>query len=175
MLDRDDIFSFVLNESQSLIRAYIAGIGVPFDQADDIAQDVFIHYYKEFDKKPAEVDHIPWLKGIAKNYSLRYFEKIKKEKLDKEKLLKVFQLVQECETEIEAVESEKVIDQMKKCLQSLSENNLNILKSRYEEGFSYEQLGKAFNGTTQSMGMILMRIKKSLQKCISKGIAYDAQ
>ena len=89
MLDRDDVFSFVLNESQSLIRAYIAGIGVPFDQADDIAQDVFIHYYKEFDKKPAEVDHIPWLKGIAKNYSLRYFEKIKKEKLDKEKLLKV--------------------------------------------------------------------------------------
>jgi RNA polymerase sigma factor (sigma-70 family) len=175
MLDRDDIFSFILNESQSLLRAYIAGIGVPFDQADDIAQDVFIHYYKEFDKKPAEVDHIPWLKGIAKNYSLRYFEKIKKEKLDKEKLLKVLQLVQECETEIESTESEKVIDQMKKCLQSLSENNLNILKSRYEEGFSYEQLGKAFNGTTQSMGMILMRIKKSLQKCISKGIAYDAQ
>jgi RNA polymerase sigma factor (sigma-70 family) len=175
MLDRDDIFSFVLNESQSLIRAYIAGIGVPFDQADDIAQDVFIHYYKEFDKKPTEVDHIPWLKGIAKNYSLRYFEKIKKEKLDKEKLLKVMQLVQESESAIEPGVSEKVINQMKECLQSLSENNLNILKSRYEEGLSYEQLGKAYNGTTQSMGMILMRIKKSLQKCISKGLVYDTE
>jgi RNA polymerase sigma factor (sigma-70 family) len=175
MLDRDDVFSFVLNESQSLIRAYIAGIGVPFDQADDIAQDVFIHYYKEFDKKPAEVDHIPWLKGIAKNYSLRYFEKIKKEKLDKEKLLKVLLLVQDCETDIEPSVSEKVIEQMKACLKSLSDNNLNILKSRYEEGFSYEQLGKAFNGTTQSMGMTLMRIKKSLQKCISKGLEYDTE
>lgn len=170
MLDRDDVFSFILNESQSLIRAYIAGIGVPFDQADDIAQDVFIHYYKEFDKKPDEVDHIPWLKGIAKNYSFRYFEKIKKEKLDKEKLLKVLQLVQECETEMDSSGSELIIARMKICLKSLSENNLNILKSRYEEGFSYEQLGKAFNGTSQSMGMILMRIKKSLQKCISEGL-----
>lgn len=173
-MERDTVFSSILNESQSLIRAYIAGMGVPFDQVDDLAQDVFIHYYKEFEKKPNEVEHIPWLKGIAKNYSLRYFERMKKEKQDKAKLLKVIQLVQDVDLDIDLKTSQKIVDQLKECLKELSESNQNMMKYRFEDGKSYEELGKMFNMSSQAIGMTLMRIKIGLQKCVNKGMRYDS-
>ena len=63
-------FDTILNETQHHIRAYIAGMGVPRHDVDDIAQDVYVELYRFFDRIPEGVHPKQWLKGIARNLCL---------------------------------------------------------------------------------------------------------
>src|SRR5579859_6100417 len=71
-------FEAILRETQSVIRAYIAGMGVPLDSIDDLAQEVYLEFYKGAERRPEDVEPIRWLKGIAKNLCLNYFRKSKR-------------------------------------------------------------------------------------------------
>ena len=66
-------FESVLRDTQSVLRAYIAGMGVPLDVVDDLAQDVYLEYYRGRNRRPLDVEPIRWLKGIAKNLCLNYY------------------------------------------------------------------------------------------------------
>ena len=70
-LDYDDI----VRDTSSHIRAYIAGMGVPRHDVDDVAQDVYVELYRFFDRMPVDVPPKQWLKGIARNLSLNYFRR----------------------------------------------------------------------------------------------------
>ena len=70
-LDYDDI----VRDTSPNIRAYIAGMGVPRHDVDDVAQDVYVELYRFFDRMPVEVPPKQWLKGIARNLCLNYFRR----------------------------------------------------------------------------------------------------
>jgi hypothetical protein len=63
----DESFEAIVRDTQPHIRAYIAGMGVPRHDVDDIAQDVYVELYRFFDRIPPEVTPKQWLKGIARN------------------------------------------------------------------------------------------------------------
>lgn len=58
-------FDVIVRETHPHIRAYIAGMGVPRHDVDDVAQDVFVELYRFFDRIPAEVHPKQWLRGFA--------------------------------------------------------------------------------------------------------------
>src|SRR4029453_2133977 len=68
-------YESIVRDTQAHIRAYIAGMGVPRHDVDDIAQDVYLELYRFFDRVPAEVHPKQWLKGIARNLCLNYFRR----------------------------------------------------------------------------------------------------
>ncbi|MCR9120459.1 MAG: hypothetical protein NXI22_26285, partial [bacterium] len=68
-------FEAVLEETQSHIRAYIAGMGVASHEVDDVAQDTYIEFFKNLHKIPDNVPPSRWLKGIARNLCLNHFRK----------------------------------------------------------------------------------------------------
>ena len=73
------------------IRAYIAGMGVPRHDVDDVAQDVYMELYRFFDRMPAEVQPRQWLKGIARNLCLNYFRRnSRRSRLQREALVEIF-------------------------------------------------------------------------------------
>ena len=59
-------FNEIVRETHPHIRAYIAGMGVPRHDVDDIAQDVYVELYRFFDRVPPNVTPKQWLKGIAR-------------------------------------------------------------------------------------------------------------
>ena len=73
-------FEAVLRETQSVIRAYIAGMGVSLDTVDDLAQEVYLEFYKTGDRRPDGLESIRCLKGIAKNLCLNHFRRSKRKK-----------------------------------------------------------------------------------------------
>ena len=60
-------FDATVRETQAHIRAYIAGLGVPRHDVDDIAQDVYVELYRFANRIPANIPPKQWLKGIARN------------------------------------------------------------------------------------------------------------
>ncbi|PCJ53520.1 MAG: hypothetical protein COA79_22815 [Planctomycetota bacterium] len=169
MTNWDKEFEEILGTCQSHIRAYVAGFGVPFYHTDDIAQDVFIHYFKEFSKKPDDVEPIRWLKGIAKNYCLRYFDDLKKEKSKNEKLKLIASLMEGAKSDFQEEGETKKVALLKVCLSKLSDKNLQLIKMKYEDGHSYQKLSNIFDLSSQAVGMLLLRIRNSLKKCIKGG------
>src|SRR5213592_4525094 len=84
-------FASIVNDSQAHIRAYIAGMGVPRHDVDDVAQDVYVELYRFFDRMPAEVQPRQWLKGIARNLCLNYFRRnSRRSRLQREALVEIF-------------------------------------------------------------------------------------
>ena len=84
-------FDVVLRETQSHVRAYIAGMGVPRHDVDDIAQDVYVELYRFSDRIPPDVPPKQWLKGIARNLCLNYFRRTsRRQRLHREALLQIF-------------------------------------------------------------------------------------
>ena len=84
-------FDAIVHDSQAHIRAYIAGLGVPRHDVDDIAQDVFIELYRFSDRIPHNVPPKQWLKGIARNLCMNYFRRTsRRQRLQREALVEIF-------------------------------------------------------------------------------------
>src|SRR5438876_12419912 len=84
-------FDAIVRETQAHIRAYIAGLGVPRHDVDDIAQDVYVELYRFSDRVPADIPPKQWLKGIARNLCMNYFRRTsRRQRLQREALVEIF-------------------------------------------------------------------------------------
>src|SRR6187399_479166 len=84
-------FDDIVRETQPHIRAYIAGLGVPRHDVDDIAQDVYVELYRFADRIPANIPPKQWLKGIARNLCMNYFRRTsRRQRLQREALVEIF-------------------------------------------------------------------------------------
>src|SRR5687767_11626208 len=83
-------FDVIVRETHPHIRAYIAGMGVPRHDVDDVAQDVYVELYRFADNIPAGVHPKQWLKGIARNLCLNYFRKQgRRQRLQREAMVEI--------------------------------------------------------------------------------------
>ena len=84
-------FDGIVRDTQAHIRAYIAGLGVPRHDVDDIAQDVYVELYRFSDRIPANIPPKQWLKGIARNLCMNYFRRTsRRQRLQREALVEIF-------------------------------------------------------------------------------------
>ena len=158
-----------LEQTQNLIRSFIARNGVSIDDVDDVAQEVYIVYYKNFDKRPEDKNISAWLKGIAKNICLHYFRTKKTSKKHMESVMDILSTVQTPFNEVS--HKSKAVTALKSCMQNLSEKNLKIMKLFYQDGKGYGAISRLFNTTAKTIGMTLYRIKVSLKQCIQRKIS----
>src|SRR5258706_8300313 len=121
-------FETVLRETQSVIRAYIAGMGVPLDTVDDLAQEVYLEYYKGLERRPGDVEPIRWLKGIAKNLCLNHFRRSKRKA--EQHLEAVAVLLERVNCPLEDVRHPEMLDG---CLDKLPDRSREMILLRYEE------------------------------------------
>jgi len=167
--DKRAKFEKDLGQYQNQIRSFIARNGVRIDDVDDIAQEVFIVYYRNFEKKPDDEQLAGWLKGIAKNLCLRYFRSRKTSMKHMESLM---DMLSSAEVPFERIScKERAVNALKKCLETLSQKNLNIVKLFYRDGKTYKEIGELFRATAKTVGMTLYRIKTSLKACVERNIS----
>ncbi len=149
-------FSTILQETQAAIRLYIAARGVPLTEVDDVAQDVYMEFLKAQDRRPAEVEPIRWLKGMARNHCLRWFEDHGRPgrflaELDEARI----QIV----SPLERDDGGELLDALRACLSRLPEQSRGLLARYYgdDEGVDRESSG---------VRMTVLRLRDVLRTCI---------
>jgi RNA polymerase sigma-70 factor, ECF subfamily len=60
---------------------------------------------------------------------------------------------------------------LRHCLKNASKPNIELLRSRYEDGMSIAALAASVGKTTSAIKVRLMRIRQALQKCIERSLA----
>lgn len=165
-------FEAVLEETQSHIRAYIAGMGVASHEVDDVAQDTYIEFFKNLHKIPAEVAPSRWLKGIARNLCLNHFRKrARRGRLHREALAELL-------SRLESSFAEKGIDgslddALERCTDQLTDRSRKLLVLKYRDELSSDSMAKAMKSTAQAVRVSLHRIRASLRDCISDTLAVE--
>jgi RNA polymerase sigma-70 factor, ECF subfamily len=165
-------FDDIVRETQPHIRAYIAGMGVPRHDVDDVAQDVYVELYRFFDRIPAEVTPKQWLKGIARNLSLNYFRRTgRRQRLQREALVEIFLRAEaDCSVSLSEGPIRRALDG---CYEKLPGESRKLLALRYEQELPSHTIAERLNSTAEAIRVALFRIRTSLKNCITKNLVKE--
>ena len=166
-------FDSILLETQTRIRAYIAGMGIAPHEVDDVAQDVYIEFYKNFDRQPEGVAPERWLKGIARNLCLNHIRRrARRGRLHHQALAEI--LVR-TESKLEhSLEHGTITHVLDSCVSKLPPKSRKILKLRYEDDLSSQAIADAMKSTSEAIRVALFRIRNGLKECITDCLAHES-
>jgi RNA polymerase sigma-70 factor (ECF subfamily) len=165
-------FDAVVRDTQAHIRAYIAGLGVPRHDVDDIAQDVYVELYRFADRIPANIPPKQWLKGIARNLCMNYFRRTsRRQRLQREALLEIF--LQAERKESQGLSEGPIRRALDGCCEKLSPESQRLLALRYEQELPSHVIAERVQSTAEAVRIALFRIRTALKACIGKSLALD--
>jgi RNA polymerase sigma-70 factor (ECF subfamily) len=165
-------FDAVVRETQAHIRAYIAGMGVPRHDVDDIAQDVYVEFYRFSDRIPPGVQIKQWLKGIARNLSLNYFRRTgRRQRLQREALVEILlRAEQDFASPLSEGPVRRALDG---CCEKLGPESRRLLALRYEQELPSQTIAERLQSTAEAVRVALFRVRASLKQCIAKSLAAE--
>jgi RNA polymerase sigma-70 factor (ECF subfamily) len=166
-------FDAILRNTHHRIRAYIAGMGVAAHEVDDIAQDVYLEFYRHLDKVPDDVAPQRWLKGIARNVCLNHIRRTaRRGRLEREALAEILAET-ETETHRHATEGTLALA-LEECRRKLPEESRRLLELRYRDDLSAAAIGLALEKTAEAIRVMLFRIRAALKSCVARQIMGKA-
>ena len=165
-------FNAVLRDTQSHLRAYIAGMGVPRHDVDDLAQDVYVELYRCMHRIPADATVKQWLKGIARNLCLNYFRRTNRRgRLHREALAEMLvDLTYEAKSHWFEGAVQTALEQ---CVEKLPKESRRMVKMRYAEEIPSQTMAEKLNSTSEAIRVALFRIRGALRDCISNRMAAE--
>lgn len=158
-------FDSILRNTHNRIRAYIAGMGIAAHEVDDVAQDVYLEFYRNLDKVPEDVAPQRWLKGIARNICLNHIRRsARRGRLHREALA---ELLAGTETETHRHATEGTLQlALEECCRQLSEESRELLDLRYQQDLTSAAIAQAVDKTAEAVRVALFRIRVNLKKCV---------
>jgi RNA polymerase sigma-70 factor (ECF subfamily) len=165
-------FNAIVQDTQSHLRAYIAGLGVSRHDVDDIAQDVYIELYRCLDRVPREVAIRQWLKGIARNLCMNYFRRTaRRGRLHREALA---EMLADLTREEHADEQAGTMQQaLQMCVEKLPKESRRMVKLRYGEELPSQTIAEKLNSTSEAIRIALFRIRAALKNCVVQRLALE--
>jgi RNA polymerase sigma-70 factor (ECF subfamily) len=168
-------FGELAAENHARVRNYLRSIGVSSSSIDDIAQEALVIAYHRFDNYEADTSFSAWVNTIARNLIWN----------DRRKNKRRFKLLNETVTEsiVEQNPFEGMAEQedadlqrtaLRQCMDKLSENNRDLLESRYQQEMEPSQIAEQLDIPAGTLRKHLMRIRLALRKCINKYLGDDS-
>ena len=166
-------FDRVLTASHGEVRAYLAALGVPVACVDDLAQEVFLAWYRAPEQRPAEVEPVRWLKGIARRMALNFFRAGRR--AEERHAAVVAELLATEAMELPVRADDAAAAALEDCLGEVPEKNRAVLRLRYEENLASHDIAARLGTTAAAVRILLMRLREALRGCISKRLAKEAR
>ena len=166
-------FDAILRNTQARIRAYIAGFGIAAHEVDDLAQEVYLQFFRGLDRVPPDVSPQRWLKGIARNVCLNHIRRTaRRGRLQREALT---ELLSAAETELHRHATEGTLAAaLEDCCIRLPEESRRLLDLKYRQDLTSDTMGKMLGRTAEAIRIALYRVRTTLKQCIGQQLAGDA-
>ncbi len=173
-------FKKLVENHQSLVVNTCYGLVHNREDAEDIAQDVFVEVYRNIQQFRADAKLSTWLYRIAVNRSLnhirdnkkhKWFQSFEDEAAAKNRELHQVRSSDSDEPEYDLENKQRAVI-LKEAIDSLPKNQkVAFTLSKYEE-LSYQEIAEVMDLSVSSVESLLFRAKKGLQnklyKCYKK-------
>lgn len=152
------------------IYAYILSLVRNTSDADDIMQETLAVMWRKFSNFTAGMDFVAWGMTIARYQILSFYKKRKNSKIRfSENLTELIE--QEVENGIDEMDDR--LNALKNCVRKLSERQRNLLKMRYEKGYSIKNIAAYISKSTSAAFYSLSKVHKLLLECVRKSLRED--
>jgi RNA polymerase sigma-70 factor (ECF subfamily) len=143
----------------------LAGIR-DFGNAEDVFQDTMQAIIKCADRYDENREFLPWARAIAKNMTLQFFRKQKREPepMEQERLEYLVDLMCADNMTDDAWAEERVL--LRGCFEKISPENQRLLILRYGENLKGPRLAKQAGRAEGSLRTTLQRLRVFLRDCI---------
>lgn len=145
--------------------AFIYGFTRNTQDAEDLFQEVWVRFSEALERGVEIEDQARWCRGTARNLVLHYWRDRMNDKVvvDQE-LIDLVELAFEEEAgDQDLVQARQ--DALAKCLQALPDRSREILRLKYDEGRTAEEVARSVSQTTASVMMALSRLRRALRDC----------
>ncbi|MEM9280758.1 MAG: sigma-70 family RNA polymerase sigma factor [Verrucomicrobiota bacterium] len=174
LIDRE-LFVEQVREHHAGLRGFVRALGVDPLWVDDVAQEAFIVAYNRLDDFDRDKDFGAWVRGIARNLVINERRKnARRKRILSDNLTDVL-----VSTSSVAEEEEKELGDsgvarlkaLKECLSSLPEKSREMMRSRYEDELSAQEIAEAFGMKPPAVRKALERVRTSLRNCMEDRIS----
>jgi RNA polymerase sigma-70 factor, ECF subfamily len=160
----------VLVKTQRDIRSYIAAMGVPLRDVDDLAQDVYLAFFRQRAERPAGVEAVAWLKGIARNHCMNYFRS--QGRRSTRVMVQLAEIItQDPELQELTQSEERALEIFHGCMEKLSEDERHMLDWYYIDNCTAEVIGERLNRPPATVRVMMMRLREQLRVCMKQALA----
>jgi len=174
--DREQFIEQV-REHHAGLRGFVRSLGVDPLWVDDVAQEAFIVAYNRLDEFDRSRDFGAWLRGIARNLVINERRKdARRKRILSDNLTEVLiasSSANDDEPEEMGDYALARLNALKECVRGLPEKSLRLLKSRYEEEHSAQDIAEEFSMNPPAVRKALERLRTALRECMEERIALS--
>ena len=170
-----EAFSGIVRHYQSRVRAYLARFVRDRDAVEELAQDTFLRAYRGLSGYRRDSSLGVWLIGIARNLGLMYLREQSRRRAKESEVLHAA-LGRWLADDLQADEArlsdrERSLEALERCLAELPEHSSSLIASYYFKGRSATQMARDQGKKESAVGMMLLRIREILARCIRTRLA----
>ena len=169
-VNHDATMEALVRATSDAVRAYIGAIGIAVDAVDDVAQEAYLRYFSQPERRPPNVAEIAWLKGIARHCALEHLRRLPRTGLLLADLAEVLDRHGESVVESDA---DVALPALRTCLAALSQRHREILHLTYAEGLNGRVLAERLRTSLGTIQVTLHRLRCALRDCLRRNLTGE--
>ena len=135
--------------------------------AEDLAQEVFLRWYRNRERGDELKNVRAWLLGIARNVLLEHLKKLqnRKEVAWTELCLRLEQLIEFKDDDSRYMD---VLPHLPVCLEALGPSARQALTMHYQENLSLVQIGEKLRRSVGAVKLLMFRARQAVKLCLRR-------
>jgi RNA polymerase sigma-70 factor (ECF subfamily) len=163
---RDQLLDSLIREHQGRLRAFVYAQAWDRDIVDDLVQDVYVIAYHKLESLETPKAAWPWLKTIARNILRQHWRTVQRDTSKNQVLAALAQLRVEPDASEDSEAAERVLWNLRQCVDKLSEKARSLLKLVYVDKRKSDEIAKEWGATGVVVRVYLHRLRTSLRSCV---------
>jgi RNA polymerase sigma-70 factor (ECF subfamily) len=155
----------VISQHQEAVVAYLRARVVPVEEADDLAQEVFLRFYVARARFDQSRMIRPYLLGIARNV-LR--EWTRRQRTRREVRWTDVCLEAEVHLTDDASQYEEELRHLPACLKQLRAPARQAVEMHYRQQARLQEIGQALRRSVGAVKLLLFRARQALRRCLDR-------
>jgi len=171
MADRHEEFVVLMTRHQRQIWWFINSLLPAASDADDVLQETSLVLWRKWDQFDREREFISWACGIAR---LQVFKFVRENKSKRNHLNEIVlgEIADIAEREVQNLARvETRLEALKKCVQSLDENERALIRHKYENAWTTRRIAEESKRPLVTIYKNLARARVKLSDCVNRKLA----
>lgn len=161
-----DAFLAIVQRTEGELRGYIAAWGIQLCDVDDLAQTVYLDYFRAQDRRPAEVEVVVWLKGIARNHCRHHLRGKGRHAARLAEIGEALDAAASGALADRAGAGLDLAESLQICLQRVPAVQRSLFQRFYVDGIDAATLAGETRQTPSGVRMAMLRLRSALRRCI---------
>jgi RNA polymerase sigma-70 factor (ECF subfamily) len=165
-----EVFAELVRCFEPPVWRVVAALLHNFEESREVMQQVFIDAYLHLDQYQLGRDFGAWIRGIARNRVRQELRRLSRES----KHLAVYRehLLERLQDEAaQEREEQAYLDALDACRGQVPEQSARVVRLRYTEEMTFEQIAAELGTTRTAVEKLLSRVRLALRDCIETRLA----